>query len=176
MLKHAISSTTRTTFTDVDETMVSSNAIDLRLGRVFAIQPDVFLIDENRKKHRPTVEVHPDGEGYFTLPPGSYEVVMQNSVNVADGEAGWLIARSTLNRNGVFITSGLYDSAFSGPVAGVMHVTTGAMKVQVGTRIAQFLVLEAEMVKRYSGDYGYDEGGKPRAMESALYAQSGRAL
>ena len=65
-----------------------------------------------------------------------------------------MITRSTLNRNGVFITSGLYDSGYNGVVAGVLHVNVGPMKVKVGTRVAQFLLFKAEALHAYNGDYG----------------------
>jgi deoxycytidine triphosphate deaminase len=173
-MKHIHSNTTSSTITSVQSGDAQPNAVDLRLKKVFVIQPDVFHIDEDQKKHRTTVEVQPDDQGYFLLAPGKYEVVMENTVNIAEGEAGWIVARSTLNRNGVYITSGLYDSAFSGPVAGVMHVNIGPMKVKVGTRIAQFLLFEAEMLFKYNGDYGYDANGNVKPMEHRLYGEGGR--
>ena len=39
---------------------------------------------------------------------------MENIVSIEEGYAGFVITRSTLNRNGVFITSGLYDSGYHG--------------------------------------------------------------
>ena len=43
---------------------------------------------------------------------GSYEAIMDAYVTVGAVEAGWVVPRSTLNRNGLFITSGLYDSGY----------------------------------------------------------------
>jgi deoxycytidine triphosphate deaminase len=79
---------------------------------------------------------------------------MENNVTIGDGEAGWVITRSTLNRNGVFITSGLYDSGYSGVMAGAMHVTTGPIKIRRGTRVAQFLLFKSESIGKYTGSYG----------------------
>lgn len=153
-MKHIRSSNATSTITSVQRGDDQPNAVDLRLKKVFVIQPDVFLIDEEQKQHRSTIELQPESDGYFLLAPGKYEVVMENVVNIAEGEAGWVIARSTLNRNGVYITSGLYDSGYNGVVAGVMHVNIGPMKVKTGTRIAQFLLFEAESLHKYNGDYG----------------------
>ena len=69
------------------------------------------------------------------------------------GYAGWLIARSTLNRNGIFITSGLYDSGFENFIGGVMHVRGGPARIEKGARIAQFIFVEAETVRLYDGEY-----------------------
>lgn len=133
---------------------VQPNAVDLRLGKVFWIAANEFVIDEEKKVHRGAVEVMTDDEGYFRLQPGHYEVVMENKITVGDREAGWVITRSTLNRNGVFLTSGLYDTGYSGVMAGVMHVTIGPMRIKRGTRIGQYLSFEAESLHKYDGDYG----------------------
>lgn len=133
---------------------VQPNAVDLRLGKVFWISSNEFVIDEEQKVHRGTVEVMTDEQGYYRLQPGHYEVVMDNKITVGDGEAGWVITRSTLNRNGVFLTSGLYDTGYSGVMAGVMHVTIGPMRIKRSTRIGQYLSFKAESLHKYDGDYG----------------------
>jgi deoxycytidine triphosphate deaminase len=143
-----------TTLTAVQSDDVQPNAVDLRIDKVFAISPRMFLISEDVKNHRGSTELQPDSNGFFTLQPGSYEVVMENIVNVGAGEAGWVITRSTLNRNGVFLTSGLYDTGYHGVMAGVMHVTIGPAVIKRGTRIGQYLCFEAESVKKYDGSYG----------------------
>tara|TARA_R100000081_G_scaffold91174_1_gene68270 strand:- start:324 stop:599 length:276 start_codon:yes stop_codon:yes gene_type:complete len=79
---------------------------------------------------------------------------MQGIVTLADDEAGWVITRSSLNRNGCFITSGLYDSGYSGVMAGVLHVNNGPIRVKRGTRVGQFLLFKAEALNQYDGDYG----------------------
>jgi len=140
--------------TNVRHIDIQPNAVDLRLDKVFYITANEFLIDEERKVHRGSVEVKVDDEGYYRLEPGHYEVVMENKITVGDGEAGWVITRSTLNRNGVFITSGLYDTGYSGIMAGVMHVSIGPMKIKPGTRIGQYLSFQAQSIGSYDGDYG----------------------
>ena len=142
------------TLSNVLEGDIQPNAVDLRLGKVFWIAANEFLIDENQKVHRGTIEMKVDDDGYYRLQPGHYEVVMENKITVGDGEAGWVITRSTLNRNGVFITSGLYDTGYSGVMAGVMHVTIGPMRIKPGTRIGQYLSFKAESLHKYDGDYG----------------------
>ena len=139
----------------VQEGDSQSNACDLRLDRVYKIKEDVFEISNDTKKHRGTeYEIQPDRHGVFFLEPGHYEVVMENIIQVGEGEAGWVITRSTLNRNGLFLTSGLYDSGYHGVMAGVLHVTIGAARIKKGTRIGQYLSFDAEMLKPYDGDYG----------------------
>jgi len=79
---------------------------------------------------------------------------MENIIHVGEGEAGWVITRSTLNRNGCFLTSGLYDSMYHGVMAAVLHVGIGIAKIKQGTRIGQYISFQAEMLHGYDGDYG----------------------
>lgn len=153
-MKHILGPESKSTLTEVQEGDSQPNAVDLRLGKVFLIRPKTFIIDEEQKVHRGSVELEPGAEGYFTLQEGHYEVVMDNVIEVGEGEAGWVITRSTLNRNGVFLTSGLYDSGYNGVMAGVLHVTCGPMKIRRGTRIGQYLSFDAENLSMYDGSYG----------------------
>ena len=153
-MKHIMGKESRSTLSNVQDGDIQPNAVDLRLGKVFWIKPDVFVIDEQQKRHRGTIEMQVNEEGYYQLDVGHYEVVMENIINVGPGEAGWVITRSTLNRNGVFLTSGLYDSGYHGVMAGVMHVTVGPMRIYPGTRIGQYLSFNAEALSMYDGSYG----------------------
>jgi deoxycytidine triphosphate deaminase len=140
--------------TNVQEKDVQPNAVDLRVDKILKILSNDFTIDEDQKVHRGSEELEPDKDGYFHLEPGAYEVLMENIITIGHGEAGWVIPRSTLNRNGVFLTSGLYDSGYKGVMASVMHVTTGTMRIAKGTRIGQYLNFQAETLSMYDGDYG----------------------
>ena len=106
-MKHICGPQSRSSLSNVQSGDVQPNAVDLRLDRVFEISNNEFIIDEESKVHRGTTELFPDEDGYFVLKPGSYEVVMENIISVGEHEAGWVITRSTLNRNDIFITSGL---------------------------------------------------------------------
>ena len=152
-----IKGSAKTTLTNVQLEDIQPNAIDLRVGKIFKINSNEFIIDEEQKIHRGSTEINVQEDGYLHLEPGSYEVIMENVINVADNEAGFVITRSTLNRNGVFITSGLYDSGYNGIMAGVMHVNCGIMKIKPGTRIGQYLCFNSEALHSYDGDYGLNK-------------------
>ena len=115
--------------TNVQEGDSQPNAVDLRVGKIFRLEDKQFEISENTKKHRGSWEVEPH-DGYFYLEPGTYEILMENIVKIPEGYAGWVITRSTLNRNGLFITSGLYDSGYHGVMAGALHVEGGPAKIE----------------------------------------------
>lgn len=154
-MKHIMGKFSRSKLTCVEGGDSQPNAVDLRLDKVYKIKKDVFEISNEHKKHRGTdYELKPDHQGYFFLEPGSYEVVMSNIIHVGENEAGWVITRSTLNRNGLFLTSGLYDSGYHGVMAGVLHVGIGPARIKKGSRVGQFLLFEAESLSSYDGDYG----------------------
>ncbi len=155
---HIMSKESESNLTHVKDEDVQPNAVDLRVNKIFKINNNEFEISNDTKKHRSATEIIPEyreGEWeWWYLEPGTYEIVMENIISVGADEAGWVITRSTLNRNGVFITSGLYDSGYHGVMAGAMHVTTGPMWLKKGTRVGQFLLFKSQALKKYDGDYG----------------------
>ena len=153
-MKHILGPNSKSALDRVQKEDIQPNAVDLRLGKVFRITSDEFEISNETKKHRRTTVVEPDEDGFFNLQVGDYEVIMENIIAVAPGEAGWVITRSTLNRNGLFLTSGLYDSGYSGVMAGCLHVGSGPARIKKGTRIGQYLSFDAEALHEYNGSYG----------------------
>ena len=156
-MKHIQSPNSRSTLTNVEQKDIQPNAVDLRADKFFKVADTDFVISEDHKQHRGSIEIEPDLDGWFYLEEGHYEVIMKNIVNVGNNEAGWVITRSTLNRNGLFLTSGLYDTGYNGVMAGMIHVTIGAARIKKGTRIGQYLNFEAESIKVYDGSYGLDK-------------------
>ena len=154
MMVHLASDKSASTLSKFNDTQVQPNAIDLKVDKVFRLEPKEFKISEEEKTHRGSVEILPDEQGYYNLIQGTYEIIMEGIVSIGQDEAGWVITRSTLNRNGLFITSGLYDSGYEGVMAGALHVNGGPAKIKKGTRVGQFLMFKAESLSSYDGDYG----------------------
>lgn len=149
-------SNSTTTITGLTDEAVQPNAVDLTLGKVFRIKNDLFVIDaNNNKQHRGVEEIQPDEDGFFYLEPGSYEAVAQETVAVGEDEAGYIIGRSSLNRNNILIRSCLYDSGYNGVCAFVMTIGSGPVKIQKGTRFGQYVSWKAEALKSYNGSYGF---------------------
>ena len=155
---------------DSDEQSVQPNAIDVRVDRIFRFDntyvDDFTLIDtpgaKEIKHHRRTVEMLPQpishGADGWTLIAGVYQFETTQSIVVPAGMAGWLIPRSTLNRNGVGITSGLYDSGYNNGIGGLIRVPMGVIfTVSWRSRIAQFIMADAETAGLYAGDYNKKE-------------------
>jgi dUTP pyrophosphatase len=157
MMIHIASEDTKSTLSNFNPQDVQPNAVDLRVDKIFQMSDQVFQIGEEDgkefKMHRGSVEVPVDHDGFWNLARGTYEIVMENQIQVGEDEAGWVITRSTLNRNGLFITSGLYDSGYNGVMAGALHVN-GFSRIRKGSRVGQFLLFKSQSLKKYDGDYG----------------------
>ena len=154
-MKHVFGLASTTTLSDVQEQDIQPNAVDLRVDRIFRINNAMFEISNDSKFHRGSVELFASmPDGYFELQPGTYEVIFENIIKVGEDEAGWVITRSTLNRNGLFLTSGLYDSGYSGQLCSALHVNCGLARIKKGTRIGQYISFKAEALHKYEGSYG----------------------
>jgi dUTP pyrophosphatase len=153
--------------TPITEKQKQPNAVDLRLAKLFAFNDvDISFIcaDNNvggRTTHLQQIDLEPEDEEsidgrnvkWFELQSGNaYQFLCTETVAVPDKMAGWLVARSSLNRNGVFIMSGLYDSGFRGQIGGTMYCFRPC-RIEVGARVAQFLLTDAEMRERYDGQW-----------------------
>lgn len=87
-----------------------------------------------------------------------YDGMSDVYVNLPEGIAAQLIIRSTFNRNGIFLTSGLYDSGFKGHIGFAIHNNSGEAKIGFGTRIGQIIFVSSDSVGSYAGGWNHEEG------------------
>lgn len=162
------SGSAETAITRIEQQDIQPNAVDIKVTDIFQSLPDsAFEISPGHKKHRETTRVltGEDEIGVFWyLPEGIYDCLSDSEINVAEGEAAWLITRSTLNRNGLRVTSGLYDSGFAGKIGFSLSVQGGPAKIYRRSRLAQLIISDAETAHKYNGDYGTGR------MDSVLYS------
>ena len=84
----------------VQETQIQPNAMDLKVDKIFEIEKNTFYIDEDKKKHRGSIEMKPDKNGLWNLKQGTYEIIMEGEISIGDDEAGWVITRSSQRSSG----------------------------------------------------------------------------
>ena len=95
---------------NVDENNIQPNAIDITADKIWKVaQMDA---DITSKRHRNRNEVNMNENGVWNLFTGVYDFASETYIEVPQGMVGWLHTRSTLNRNGLIVHSGLYDSGF----------------------------------------------------------------
>ena len=154
MMLHLASESSQSKLSADEPGDVDPNTIALRIEASQHMLSSPLRISEDDKTHRCSAPVPTDADGFLHLKPGTYEIIMQGLISLGEDEAGFVITRSTLNRNGLFITSGLYDSGYHGVMAGALHVIGGDAFIKKGTRVAQFLLWHAESLNQYDGSYG----------------------
>jgi deoxycytidine triphosphate deaminase len=149
---------------------VQPNAIDFDLAKLYgyAVDTPSFFLDGDQKQHQKTIEQDmlemsgPSGSKmYYALKPHTaYDFASSVYVTLPAGVCAMLIVRSTLNRNGMFLTSGLYDSGFKGPVAGILHNRSDRTAyITPGSRIGQVMFLKSEdSGVLYAGGYNTEKG------------------
>lgn len=149
----------------IDGNYISPNAIDITLDRVFDLKTTTSLVlSEDTKLMRETQEIFPTAHRHglsdlFAIPTGCIDIMSDFHVTVPAGVAAFLIVRSTLNRNGLFVTSGLYDQGFNNYVGFVLRNEGPIAFIAPHTRVAQLVFVAAEdSGKMYDGDYNKDAG------------------
>lgn len=156
-MKH-VCGTAKTRVEPVDDKMVQPNAIDLRVKAIYKPVPGTFRLMGDKKEHLTRQEIKPEvitkDEAVFTLTSGVYLVEFEQIVTMGEKEAGVVLSRSTLMRNGVWMTTCLYDSGYHGKMISGLHVPEGVTFVfPKGERLAQFIVMDAESLHQYHGSY-----------------------
>lgn len=86
------------------------------------------------------------------LQPGAYDVEFNEYVNVPTNMVAIIITRSTFNRRGSFITTGLYDNGFKNYIGAVLHVTV-PISIAKDERIAQIVFMNCNHEAQYQGQY-----------------------
>jgi deoxycytidine triphosphate deaminase len=153
---------------------IQPNALDFTLDHVFTIDAThPFYFSETYKRHRGGYTLLPrqtlpsdssdglDGLGqYWSLEANSaYDGLSDFYITVPKDVAALFIVRSTLNRNGLFITSGLYDSGFQGSCGVVIHNRSGVAYIAPHTRIGQLMFVKSESSGIvYAGGYNTKTG------------------
>ncbi|MFW6449388.1 MAG: deoxyuridine 5'-triphosphate nucleotidohydrolase [Halobacteriota archaeon] len=133
----------------VDE-QVQPNGVDITVDRVERplggghIARDGKTIGE-REAIQPT-------NGCFELEPGTYVVGYGERLRVPNEHVGYLLPRSSLLRNGTTVHTAVWDTGYEGRGEGMLAV--GApIAIDVGARIAQFVLAAADHAGVYDGAY-----------------------
>lgn len=93
-------------------------------------------------------------DGEYHLHPGRfYEWVSDVRIKVPANAAGIIIARSSMLRAGVFVTSGVWDPSYEGTLGGFMSVQGGPVALAADERVGQLVMFEASACNQYSGAY-----------------------
>ena len=134
--------------TNAEEGNIQQSGIDVRLKSLTAITGGRLGKTEKR------VDISPVDclGGWFTLLAGDYDFACYEHVVMPEDCCAILIQRSSLNRLGLYITTGLYDNGFHNYIGGVLHVPH-TVEIEEGCRIAQIIFIKSESRSTYRGQY-----------------------
>jgi deoxycytidine triphosphate deaminase len=156
--------TWNSSITDIDN-YIQPNAVDFDAAQVALLDDrSEACLTETMKVHRrqviQTPVNHTEYGTVWRLMNGQvYDFSSNFHVKLPAGVAARLIIRSTLNRSGIFLTSGLYDSGFNGHIAGALRVFGGDFYLAPNTRIGQIEFVRSEdSGKLYAGGYNHEAG------------------
>ena len=162
------------------EKQIQPNAIEMTADRIFKVDGKTWLLTEDDKEHRESHEIFPNADGVWVLDPNSvYDVMSNLYTEVPEGMAALVNIRSTLNRAGIRLSTGVWDSGFKGNLGAILHTPSGCeFELGVGTRIAQVLFFASDSEGTYAGGYNLEagkhwtEGSKTGRMSAAEPNQS----
>lgn len=158
---------------EISAEYIQPNAIDFTIDRVFSSRLSAIpfkVADVNAAGAVKTVKQFPSFEELiatedtdpkydrvplFYLPNSeSYDFLSDFYVELPEGVAALLIVRSTFNRAGLFVTSGLYDSGYKGNIGAALHNNGNTPAfVGKGTRVGQIIFVQSDSIGTYAGGY-----------------------
>ena len=141
------------------EKCVQPNALDFTVDQISKIIQTPCSIGEDAKLMRqqsvciPTIVDTRESVAHWELDVGSYDFMSNFYVDLPEGVAAIVATRSTFIRNGLFVTTGLWDSGFKGPAGGVLHNPVAHARIAEHVRIAQLIFVQTDRNGMYAGGY-----------------------
>lgn len=139
------------------EKCIQPNAIDFTVDRLFQIiaSPDAFISEETRLWHD---QCEMEGSTFCLQHNGLYDGMSDFYVTVPEQVACMLVNRSSLNRLGIHLNSGIYDSGFKGQMGFSLHNRVGNVALARHTRVGQIIFIESDSVGQYAGGFNTEQG------------------
>jgi len=137
---------------------VQPNAIDFTADSIKRVKLEAAYIGETTKQMRSIEDVMLYNNAWRLDVMSVYDITSDVYVEIPEGVCALLFTRSTFTRNGVFITSGLYDSGFKGHVGCTIYTIGGQVAIEKGTRIGQIAFFSAENASLYQGGWNHEQG------------------
>ena len=139
---------------------VQQQGVDVRVAKVFGLKDHGYIPAQGKTQKCDVFEIKPMGGTTFALGVGYYELELMEGCSIpANAEADFK-TRSGLVRCGATIHSGQYDAGFNTDRMGCFLETRIPIRIDVGARVAQFVVNETYSVDEgdlYNGQWQNDK-------------------
>lgn len=136
---------------EVDQ--VQQNWIDLTLNTIEKLWTRANGLLKNSRVHttREDVDYLPE-DNTVKLDVGIYDITFNEEINIPNWMCAMIFTRSTVNRWGNFITSGLYDAGYHGVLGAILHVNVPII-LEKWVKLAQIVFSSAEEGSLYEWVY-----------------------
>lgn len=106
-------------------------------------------------------------KGVLKLFPGcSYNVEINEGVDLPSNVYAELAIRSSWSRKGIFQSSGIYDPGFHGTCGLTLYnLSDKSIEIPVNERIAQMIFFEADSASTYDGHYNHTDSTESQYKE-----------
>ena len=141
---------------------IQQAGIDLRLARVNKLEGSGFVPQQGKTTLPSYPEVKPV-DGIWYLDPGYYEITFLEGCKMPNNRAMTFVQRSSLLRCGAIVRSSQFDPGFETECMGTFMQVFHPIKIEVGARVCQTLVMEtAEVAEQdmYNGQWQGDNQRK----------------
>lgn len=149
------------------EKQIQPNAIDFTADQAFEVAFQDFYVSETYKQMRGSEPLEPrltyfekENKSSWIIPGrGMLDFLSNIYVDLPQGVAAQLVIRSTVARNGLLLTSGLYDSGFKGHIGFLLHnLHEHDAVITQGVRVGQIIFISSDSAGTYAGGYNHDHG------------------
>ena len=138
------------------EKTIQPNAIDFTLDRMFRVKASGANFARTTESVRsfPEYEEVVGSDGWTIDPLAMVDCMSNFTVNIPEGVAAQLVVRSSFGRAGIMLTSGIYDSGFTGFIGFTLfNRSSRAVVTEPGTRVGQIMFMPSVSVGTYNGIY-----------------------
>lgn len=165
--------------TNLDDKCIQPNAVDLRIESLEEFEDystnitsfvgfgsslgyaQINVTEDGKKEFAPRklALTRSDTDQWIVSPHKSYDLTTKHNVKIPEGMVGWCHIRSTLSRNGIILSGGLYDAGYDGNIGFTIHnLTNNTIYLDQGVRVAQFIMGASETTHLYDGHYNQNGG------------------
>jgi len=150
--------------TPVDIKDIQPNGVDLHIHQIKWIQADSWpILTGEERVHAKMTPIGYTNNGLYELTKGNaYLVTYREIIKIPEECVGLLIVRSSLQRNGVWLSTALWDSGYEGRGTGTLFCFSN-IKIHKDFAVGQLILIDAEKPeKTYDGQYQHEGLAKGR--------------
>ena len=142
----------------IDNSAIQPNGVDLHINQVNEILGDSKpILKEDNRIHAETLNLDYTPNGFYNLSAGkAYRVVYREVIRIPNTCVGLIIVRSSLQRNGVWLSTALWDSGYEGRGSGTLFCFSN-LQLHKDFAIGQLILMDADKPDTmYQGNYQHE--------------------